>query len=270
MRKTYIALGCIVFAGLVACGENDSRIASVNGNDISKSSYDAYLELKRLDKVDAAKAVSVLDKYLQREALADLITQQPSLNKTKIDAELNELRKETLISRYFESYLQTAVSDEAVLNYYNTNASHYESKKVHVAHVLFRLKPNMGEAERQAKLTTAREAYSKIKAGSDFAEIAEQYSEDSTSRKKQGDLGWINEGAINKAFSQKVFSLEAGSISEPFESAYGFHIIKHIEGPLVVKQAFDTVKGRIRHQLRNESKDAEMTRLLALSEIKKD
>jgi peptidyl-prolyl cis-trans isomerase C len=90
---------------------------------------------------------------------------------------------------YFEKYLNEQVTDQAVRNYYNTKASEYEQKKAHVAHILIRLNSKMSEEERKVKLTTAQEAYSKIRAGEDFAEIAAQYSEDKISAKKGGDLG---------------------------------------------------------------------------------
>ena len=54
-----------------------------------------------------------------------------------------------------------------------------------------------------------------------------------------------------------------GEISEPIETPFGFHILKVLEGPLVVTQPLDAVKGDIRYQLRNKAKDAELKRLVA-------
>jgi peptidyl-prolyl cis-trans isomerase C len=127
----------------------------------------------------------------------------------------------------------------------------------------------MSENERKAKLTTAQEAYSKLKAGAAFDEIAKSYSEDTVSGKKGGDLGWMAEGAVDKRFSDKIFSTKQGEVSEPFETGFGFHIVKVLEGPMVIKEPFDTVKGRIRYQLRTEAKDAEMQRLVSDVDIEK-
>ncbi len=46
-----------------------------------------------------------------------------------------------LISRYFEKFLDDQVTEEAIVNYYNTRASEYEKKKAHVAHVLIHFSP---------------------------------------------------------------------------------------------------------------------------------
>lgn len=259
----------LVIAGLVlvtACGSE--QLAEVNGKPISEEEFAAYLKLKRL-KPDENQRAGILDKYLEREALAAVIEEQALLDNALIEAEVNEFRKEALISRYFEQYLEDKVTDDAVLNYYNNHASDYEAKKVHVAHILVRTTQNMSEAERKARLTTAREAYSKIRAGADFEKTAKTHSEDTVSGKKGGDLGWMAEGSVDQRFSEKIFSLKPGEVSEPFETDFGFHVVKVLEGPVVVKEPFDAVKGRIRHQLRTETKEAEMQRLVSSIDIEK-
>ena len=50
-------------------------------------------------------------------------------------------------------------------------------------------------------------------------------------------------------------------MSEPFETPFGFHVVKLIDGPKVVKRPFDAVAGDIRYQLRNKAKQAEIERL---------
>lgn len=236
-------------------------IAMVGDKAITQQQFDDYLAFKRINANDEVKYNNALEQYVERETLAAAIEKTALLDSGMIEAELNEFRKEMMISRYFETYLKDVVSDQAIVNYYNANASHYESKQVHVAHLLFRTNRNMGETERQAKLTAANEAYSKIKAGEDFSEVAKQYSEDTISGKKGGDLGWLKQGAIDQRFSEKVFSMSVNDISEPFESSFGFHIAMLLEGPVVTKQPYDAVKGDIRYQLRNQAKEAELKRL---------
>ena len=246
------------------------RVATVNGAPVEKQAFDAYLKFKRIAVNDDKARQLVLDQYLEREALAAVIEQENLLDKALTEAELNEFRKEMLISRYFERYLRDTVSDEAVRNYYAAHADQYQERKVHVAHILLRTDRSMGEPERQAKMTTAQEAASKLKTGMAFEEVAQAYSEDTVSAKKGGDLGWLKEGSIDPAFSATAFDMQAGGVSEPFATAFGIHIVKLIEGPLVVKQPFEAVSGNIRYQLRNEARDAELKRLLAKTSIEKE
>lgn len=254
---------------VVTSCSDDQKLAKVGDKNITAAEFEAYLKFKRLPANDEKRRDSYLKQYLEREALAAAIEESSLLDQKQIEAELNEFRKEMLISRYFEKYLNDQVTDESVQNYYTGHAQEYEEKKVHVAHILIRTKPNMSEEERKAKHTTAQEAYSKIMSGADFTEVAKNYSEDKISGKKGGDLGWLKEGAVDAAFSEKAFSLEKGAVSEPFETPFGFHIVKLIDGPQVIKKPFDAVKGDIRYQLRNKAKDAELKRLTTEVGIKK-
>jgi peptidyl-prolyl cis-trans isomerase C len=267
---TWMAAGLAVTLVLIGCAKEEvPSIAKVNGTPITVDQFDAYLEFKRLPGKDDKRREALLDQYLDREALAAVIEQEGKLNKRLMDAELDEFRKEMIISRYFDQFLREKISDEAVQNYYATHAGDYEDRKVHVAHILVRTQRGMSEVERKARLTTAQEAYSRVMAGQDFAEIAKAYSEDTISGRKGGDLGWLKEGAVDPRFSETVFSMQPGDVSQPFETAFGFHVVKLLEGPVVVKRPLEAVKGDIRYQLRNQAKQAELERLLSKAQIVK-
>ncbi len=260
MNKILIVIGAVIL--LAACNaQNDKSIAEVGDKSISSSQFESYLTFKRLPAKDEKRRKALLDQYLEREALANAIEKSNTLDKGLIQAELNEFRKEMLISRYFEKLLREKVTDGSVKSYYVSHADQFEKKKVRVSHMLFRTNKNMTETERKAKLTIAQEAHGKLIQGNAFEEVAKNYSEDAISAKKGGDLGWMKEGSIDPKFSKTIFELEAGKISEPFETPFGFHIVKVVDGPAVVKQSLDAVKGDIRYRLRNEVKNAEIKQL---------
>jgi peptidyl-prolyl cis-trans isomerase C len=270
-KSLSIAVLTLALIGLMACSQEPETeaLADVNGKSITQAEFDAYLKFKRLPATDEGRLKKLLDQYLEREALAAVIEKEGLLEAERVKVELNEFRKEMLISRYFESFLAEKVTEEEIQNYYNTHASDYESRSVHVAHILIRTNAKMGELERKAKLTTAQEVYSKLRAGEPMEKLAEAYSEDKLTAKKGGDLGWIKEGGIDARFSKQAFNLPAGEISKPFETAFGFHVLKVIEGPKIIKQPLSAVKGNIRYQLRDKAKRAEMKRLMGLVKIEK-
>ena len=277
MRKTSPLILMLTLSllalGLAGCGDGNSekppQLAVVNDKPITKAEFAAYLKFKRAPAGDEKRRQMLLDQYLEREALASAIEKARLLDQALIAAELNEFRKEMLISRYFEKFLKDKVTDQAVQNYYNTHAADYEQRRAHGAHILIRTNKAMGETERKVKLTTAQEAYSMIRAGKDFGEIAREYSEDKVSAKKGGDLGWLKEGSIDARFSKTLFELERGAVSEPFETPFGFHVVKLVEGPKVVKRPLSAVAGDIRYQLRAKAKKAELERLVGEVKIEK-
>ncbi len=267
--NSLIILAVAIALSISGCDSASPVLATVNDNAITQAQFDAYVKLKRLPVKNEKRRDAILDNYLEREAMANLIANSDLLEKELINAELNEFRKEMLISRYFEKFLKENVNEQAVQNYYANHAEDFQHRKVHVAHILVRSAPNLSETERQARLTTAQEAYSKLMTGKDFEQVAKDYSEDKVSAKKGGDLGWLKEGAIDPLFSSTVFGLEKGKFSEPFETPFGFHIVKVVEEPTIVKRPFEAVKGDIRYQIRNKAKNAELDRLITQATITK-
>lgn len=263
MKKTIVLIIIMVF--ITACGNGDKSpvIAKINGKKITQNQFDSFAKFKRLSFKNEEKKEASVNNYLEREYLTAAVQDEKYLDQDMIQTELNEFKKEMVISRYFEKYLKEKVSEQAVKNYYNTHASEFENRKANIAHILIRTNNKMSAIEKRAKMSTAQEAYSKLISGKLFGEVAKDYSEDKVSSKKGGELGWVKEGSINAEFSKTAFNLEPGKISLPFETPFGYHVVKLIEEPKIVKQPFNAVAGNIRYQLRSRTKKAEMERLVA-------
>ena len=261
MNFKRIFLATFFLATLASCSDSDS-LAKVGNMTVSQAEFDAYLAFKNIPHGDKKRTDRALEEYLRRAALATAIEESGKLDNNLLQAELEEFRREMLISRYFDKHLRESVNDDSVRNYYVSNADVYKSKSAHAAHILFRVDTRMTESERQAQMTAAHEAYSLIKAGENFSTVAKSHSEDTLSAEKGGDLGWLREGAVAEKFSQKLFALEEGEITEPFLTPFGFHIVKLIEAPRTITRPLEAVSGDIRYQLRNQAKLAETQRLI--------
>jgi peptidyl-prolyl cis-trans isomerase C len=253
---------------LSGCSKDDT-VVKIGTRRVDQEEFSAYLAHRHIASEDPKRLAGALDEYAERAALASAIERERKLDPLKVKVELDEMKKELLIGRYFEDFLADRVGDDAVRNYYESHAREYEQRKVHVAHVLVRTASSMDEAERKSRLTRIQEADSKLRAGSEFAEVAGTYSEDRISAPRGGDLGWIKEGALDAQISSRAFKLKPGEVSEPFLSQYGFHILKVLEGPQEVKTPFEAVAGDIRYQLRQKAKEAERKRLEAMVKVEK-
>jgi len=240
-----------------------NTLAIIDERPVLKKEFNAYLKFKRILNKDINRQKQHFDQYLHREALADAIEKSNILDKDLINAELNEFRKEMLISRYFESVLANQITDADIQQYYQKHAKTFDLKKAHAAHILIRTHKKMSDIEKKSHLTIAHEVYSKIRAGKNFADMARQYSEDQISGKKGGDLGWIKAGSIDKQFSETLFSLKPDEISSPIETPFGYHIIKLLDKVRTVRQPLDAVAGDIRYRLRRDVKQKEMERLIS-------
>lgn len=69
-----------------------------------------------------------------------------------------------------------------------------------------------------------------LKFGSNFAILAQQYSEDDATKDQGGSLGWFTKGTMVKEFEDAVFALKNGEVTKTLvQTQFGYHIIKKID-----------------------------------------
>lgn len=86
----------------------------------------------------------------------------------------------------------------------------------------------------------------KIKSKADFEEKAKQFSKDTISGKKGGDLGYVKRRQYANNFDSTIFSLEPGKISGIIRTGYGWHIIMMTEAVKI--KPFQDIKEKIEAQ----------------------
>jgi peptidyl-prolyl cis-trans isomerase SurA len=104
--------------------------------------------------------------------------------------------------------------------------------QLHVRHILLTANEILDDAATQQKLRGIRQ---QIVGGDDFAAIANSVSEDAQSAADGGDLGWVSPGDTVPEFEQMLATLPLRSLSEPFQTRFGWHIAEVLE-----RRSFDT------------------------------
>jgi peptidyl-prolyl cis-trans isomerase SurA len=98
-------------------------------------------------------------------------------------------------------------------------------EQTHARHILIKLNEVVSEQEAKQKMDGLKE---RLDNGADFAELAQQYSEDGSAN-NGGDLGWVNPGDTVPEFETAMNALAPEEISEPIRSPFGWHIIQVLE-----------------------------------------
>jgi len=152
------------------------------------------------------------------------------------------------------------IGDAELHAVYQQNIAQYQvPNRVHVEHILFKTigKTDAEVAEIQKKaqdvLKQAR------KKGADFEALAKQNSEDTGTKDKGGDLGWIVQGQTTPEFEKAAFGLPKGAVSDLVRTPYGLHIIKVLDRENAHTKSFEEVRDSIRTPLLLQKVDREVS-----------
>ena len=135
--------------------------------------------------------------------------------------------------------------------------------EVTIAHIMI-LKPTTKDSQLDAKAKqTIDDIYQKIQQGERFENLAQQFSEDKSSAPKGGVLQRFGSGQLSsEEFENVAFSLQnKDDISKPFQSQFGWHIVKLIEKhPL---QSLAEMKSELEEKVRRDERSLLITNSLA-------
>jgi peptidyl-prolyl cis-trans isomerase SurA len=123
--------------------------------------------------------------------------------------------------------------------------------EIQVAHIMKNV-PKEATPEVKEKAKSDIDAiYKLLMNGADFADMAKKESQDKRSAVKGGEMPWFAAGRIVAEFSDAAFALKnIGDISEPVETAFGYHIIKKLnERPV---PSFEESKAEIESKIKRD------------------
>ena len=183
------------------------------------------------------------------------------------------LRDMIAAKRYLDDIRMKAVdvSDEELEQYYRDNEYRLTlPEQVRVRHILLSWKPLGQPDDKKALYDQMQAILDKARAGEDFAQLATEYSDDST-RVHGGDVGFFRRGQMVPAFEKAAFALKPGEISDIVETPFGLHIIKLEERQEARLLPLDEIREQLRDHIREEAMEnaveAEYARLRAEADI---
>lgn len=159
--------------------------------------------------------------------------------------------KRKLTNAYRVHYISEALKDvnwdKTALEAYNAQSQLYVSKDaVKASHLLIRTDEH-SEKEALELINSLRK---RAVAGEDFADLASEYSEDSSVKTNAGNLGFFQRGSMTPPFEKAAFELKnVGDVSVPVKTKFGYHIIKLSGRKAAGLIPFESVKGKIVDQL---------------------
>lgn len=96
-------------------------------------------------------------------------------------------------------------------------------KQTRARHLLLTPNALRDEEATQSLILQMRE---RIEQGESLASLAREHSDDRGTRQSGGSLGWVSPGEMVPAFEEAMQELEAGEVSQPVQSRFGWHLIE--------------------------------------------
>lgn len=228
----------------------------------------------KVTKQDTEKELkTIIDKVGSKEKFDEILKQNGiSANQFKKD-----LTEEVKMKKLVNTLSKVSVSDADAKKFYKENLNKFKyPDKVRASHILISANPEeikekiksnpankkLSDKEIQAKvdkelaikLEKANKILAEVKKDqSAFAKIARENSDDTTSAKQGGDLGFFTQQEMVEPFAKAAFSMKPNTLSGVVKTPYGYHIILVTDRMKAGQEPFEKVKGEIVTYLENQA-----------------
>ena len=227
----------------------------------------------KVSKDDIDNAVKeIVDKVGSKEQLEQTLKQ----NGTSAGDFRKDLTQEVKMKKLAKELGNSDVSDAEAKKYYNENIKRFKyPEKVRAAHILISVNPqeieeiitsnkeNAGlskeeikkkvDAEIAAKKAKAEKVLAEVKKDpSQFAKVAKENSDDTTTAVKGGELGFFSAQEMVPEFSKAAFAMKPNTVSGIVQTQFGYHIIMVTDRMAAGQEPFEKVKNDIKGYLQNQ------------------
>ncbi len=210
-----------------------AEIFQTNGQ-FDQAKFEAWLST---DSIYDMKEIRQYENYLRLDKIP---MQQLQLlvgagyHPTTLEARLNVLRRDTrfklnLVRAVLDSFhvSEDFATDEKVSAWYEAHPDSFVATKDMATYKAVVLKQTPAGIDEENALKMAAFLYEQAKEGADFAQLAQENSEDPGSKEQGGMLGGFQEKEVFvPEFSEAAWALDSGEISKPVKTQFGYHVIK--------------------------------------------
>jgi peptidyl-prolyl cis-trans isomerase SurA len=222
MKKIISLVVSVLFVQIVAA-QSEPVVMEINGKQVTKSEFlQIYLKNNNDPKYDK----QTLDDYVEMFKKFKLkVVEAETLGYDTIP----KLKKEL---EGYKKQLATPYLIDSVENRYLVEQAYERIKtEVRASHILVKVDQNASPKDTLAAFNRIMALKKRIEKGEDFAAVAKMKSgsDDPSAVNNGGDLGFFTAFQMVFAFEEKAYTTAIGSISEPFRTRFGYHILKVTE-----------------------------------------
>jgi parvulin-like peptidyl-prolyl isomerase len=172
------------------------------------------------DVVDA-----IANLWMDYILLATAAVQDSTLQNVELEAIVEPFFNQQLVFKLRDQVIQvdTMIGEEELRRIFEQEQPNAE---VRARHILFRMPPDASPQVRDSISGRARQVAEQARGGADFAQLAQQHTEEPGGAERGGDLGYFGPNQMVQPFEEAAFRLQPGQVSDPVETPFGLHVIK--------------------------------------------
>ncbi|MTI83323.1 MAG: peptidylprolyl isomerase [Firmicutes bacterium] len=249
-------------------GEEGKEIMDRLRQDVLKQLIDETLLLQQVEKRSLEPSSEEVQKEIKK--IRDNFETEGEYKKFLAANGVNEpqlsdyVEKQLAVQKLVDEVTaDVKVTDQEVKQYYQENEENFtQPEERKVRHILIGSEGSGMDTERSqvdAKIEAER-LLQKIEQGTDFSQLAKEYSEDPGTKDNGGLLTITRGGGFVQEFEDAAFNLAEGEVSpSPVKTQYGYHIIKVEEIIPSEVQSLEAVKDQIKTSLEDTRRAGEFT-----------
>jgi parvulin-like peptidyl-prolyl isomerase len=194
---------------------------------------DVEIQIERANQLQIAVQPADVDRQVEQLKEANQLTdaQLEEILQSRgltTEAHREQISRSLLLTKVvnFEVQSRLVITEAELQAAYKQQQNRFRvAGDLNVSHILFMV-PEQATAEEEAQAKQKADAVlQKLRAGGDFAQLANQYSE-GPSAQNAGLLGTFRSGELLPGFEEAIASLQPGEVSEPVRTQIGWHIIR--------------------------------------------
>jgi parvulin-like peptidyl-prolyl isomerase len=225
--------------------------------EVFRKVLDRIIEEKLIEQEAKKSGIKVTSKEI--DVAVEEVKQQNKINQEELEKALategltleafkKDLEKRILRTKFVHSAVKVEqrAGEKELIEFFQKNVNQYwVNESYRPAHILFLIQQEATPEQIRGIRKKSQKVLEKIKEGADFAKMAIEYSEDTSSRKEGGDLGYFKKGELLPTLEREAMKLQVGEVSDLIRTEVGFHILKLLDRKGGEPPPFEEIKEKV-------------------------
>jgi peptidyl-prolyl cis-trans isomerase C len=224
---SFLCLGLIIFGS--GCGAPDPEttfVARAGGLDLTVEEVARVLAPSAPRSDEQAAALTVANLWVDYVLLGAALGEDETLAHLDLGPLAEERARQEIVATLRDSIIRAdaSISEAELRRRYEREAP---GSEIRTRQILFAVSPEAAQPQVEGARAAIEALRTRIvEAGEDFETLAREHSQDRRSAERGGDMGFFGRGATMPPFEEAAYALEPGEVSEPVQTADGWHIIR--------------------------------------------